>query len=62
MRRFAQKCVLAGTAIGKDEIEGVRWLTPYRQGGILRAHRQSRVHSQMRSDNSLNGGIDINRG
>ena len=60
--RFVQKSVLAGPAIGKDEIERVRGLTPYRQSGILREDRQSRVHSQMRSRNSLNRGININRG
>ena len=59
---FVQKSVLAGPAIGKDEIERVRGFTPYRHSGILREDRQSRVRSQMRSGDGLNPGININRG
>jgi hypothetical protein len=60
--RFVQQSVLAGPAIGKNEIERVRRRAPYRRSGILRDYRQPRVRAQMRSGNGLNRWIDINRG
>ena len=60
--RFVQKSVLAGPAIGKDEIEGVRG-----SRRIVRAASSERIVnlgsvSQMRSGDGLNRRININRG
>jgi len=59
--RLVKQVMLAGPAVGEDEIEGIRCLAPYGRRGVLARHCQPWVRPKVRSGDGLYFGIDIDR-
>src|SRR5712672_3680714 len=59
--RLVEQDMLAGAAIGEDNIEGIWLLAQYHRASVFAKYRQSWVRSKMRPGNRLNLGIDVDR-